>query len=356
MKRIYLILTSILLAVIFFACNDDPVTDTEQEDKEDYGEVVADFVAKNFEGEIIHSVDMGELVTFFDISQGRPDKRTWELVGAVPESSDRIRTSVRYPKPGKYPVRLYVERTSDGETDEKMVQDYIEILSIPVLAQFATDITPDENGVCNIKTGDYITFTDMSMGVPESSSWEIGGGTPATSNESAPTIRFEQAGLFDVKLTASRNDNGNIVEDDTIAFGAINVIQRVIDLKKVIVDGNTIEAWFNEPLMAEMSGAVSDFSVSIETASGSTLSPSISSIVRDNDDDKKIIVTIGESTYDDDIVRLILNNTGSFKDATLLTNVTDFDAVCCGVYDNIWTNDPSFEEQSWWLKSAADAT
>ena len=81
---------------------------------------------------------------------------------------------------------------------------------------------------------DYITFTDMSMGVPESSSWEIGGGTPATSNESAPTIRFEQAGLFDVKLTASRNDNGNIVEDDTIAFGAINVIQRVIDLKKVI--------------------------------------------------------------------------------------------------------------------------
>ena len=351
MKLKSLIYLTLIIGLGFTACK-EPVE--PEPEKPDYGNVVADFVAKSFDGEVITSIDMGEIVTFLDMSEGRPDERQWTLEGAVPVESDRMRISVRYPKPGKYPVKLMVTRTSDGETDEVTVPNYMTINSIPVEAKFVTDVAPTD-GVIVIKTGDYVTFSDVSAGVPEISEWEFQGGKPGTSSEKSPVVRYETAGIYDVKLKASRNDNGTIVEDEIVETGIIKVEQRVISLKKLTYDDKTIEVWFNDQLMPDPSGAASDFSVNINTAASGDISATVTQVQLDPNDNKKLILTIDQPTYDDDIVTLKLVNTGNLLDATMLTNVSDFEANCIGTYENLWSNDVSFENKSWWLKHGADA-
>jgi hypothetical protein len=51
--------------------------------------------------------------------------------------------------------------------------------------------------------GQLVSFTDDSFSNIVSRSWEFPGGTPAFSNDSAPVVRYDAAGRFDVKLTVS---------------------------------------------------------------------------------------------------------------------------------------------------------
>lgn len=60
----------------------------------------------------------------------------------------------------------------------------------------------------NIETGQSVTFTDLSTGVPSSWSWSFPGGTPSSSTNQNPTVTYNSEGNFDVTLTVS-NGLGN---------------------------------------------------------------------------------------------------------------------------------------------------
>jgi PKD repeat protein len=82
----------------------------------------------------------------------------------------------------------------------------------PPTAAFTADTT-------NIETGQSVSFTDQSTGVPNSWSWSFPGGTPSSSATQHPTVTYNSQGSFDVTLTVS-NGLGN---DSEVKSGYINV-------------------------------------------------------------------------------------------------------------------------------------
>ncbi len=60
--------------------------------------------------------------------------------------------------------------------------------------------------------GSTVFFDDLSDGNPTSWNWEFEGGLPATSTEQTPHVIYEQAGIYEVKLTAKDGDIEGIKE------------------------------------------------------------------------------------------------------------------------------------------------
>jgi PKD repeat protein len=84
------------------------------------------------------------------------------------------------------------------------------------LADFQSSNTT--NTVCQ---GDYLTFTDLSWnGNPTSWNWSFPGGTPSTSNDSAPVIQYNSPGIYDVTLTVS-NASGS-VSSTKVSYVTVN--------------------------------------------------------------------------------------------------------------------------------------
>ena len=71
-----------------------------------------------------------------------------------------------------------------------------------IIPDFTADVT-------EIIEGEQVHFSDLSTQDPTAWSWSFEGGTPATSNEQNPTIRYNTPGSYNVSLTVS-NDNCEI--------------------------------------------------------------------------------------------------------------------------------------------------
>ncbi len=74
----------------------------------------------------------------------------------------------------------------------------------PIVPDFTADAT-------EIIEGEQVHFTDLSTQDPTTWSWSFPGGTPSTSNEQNPTIRYNTPGTYSVTLTVS-NDNCEITK------------------------------------------------------------------------------------------------------------------------------------------------
>ncbi len=77
-----------------------------------------------------------------------------------------------------------------------------------------------------VEEGGTVNFTDLSTNNPTSWSWSFPGGTPNTSNIENPSVVYNNAGIYDVTLTAT-NADGNDQEVKTqyievIVPGALN--------------------------------------------------------------------------------------------------------------------------------------
>lgn len=64
----------------------------------------------------------------------------------------------------------------------------------------------DNSNVCE---GNYVRFTDASVGGPGSWNWSFPGGVPANSTEQNPVVFYQNAGNFTATLTASNSVGGN---------------------------------------------------------------------------------------------------------------------------------------------------
>ena len=69
----------------------------------------------------------------------------------------------------------------------------------------------DDNATAkvNILEGETINFIDQSEGSPEKYKWEFDGGTPAVSTLSSPSVTYDKAGTYSVKLTVSRGEESS---------------------------------------------------------------------------------------------------------------------------------------------------
>ena len=88
-------------------------------------------------------------------------------------------------------------------------------------AAIVPDFTAD---VTEIIEGEQVHFSDLSTQDPTAWSWSFEGGTPATSNEQNPTIRYNTPGTYNVSLTVSNNNceisktiNGMIIVHGTVS-------------------------------------------------------------------------------------------------------------------------------------------
>ena len=138
---------------------------------------------------------VGEQVQFLDTSTGIPTSWNWIFTGGIPATSNEQNPLIQYDTAGNYEVSL--EAINDAGTNTKVVQNYITVTVIPVVADFSADTTtPNE--------GDTVIFTDLSTGTPTEWSWTLPGATPDVSVEQNPSVVYSTAGTYTVALTASK--------------------------------------------------------------------------------------------------------------------------------------------------------
>jgi hypothetical protein len=98
----------------------------------------------------------------------------------------------------------HLEEGSQGTREELMNRIFEFFDLFDPIADFAADTT-------SIVEGDTIHFTDLSENLPTTWAWEFEGGTPETSTEQNPEVKYESPGDYDVTLIVN-----NAYGSDTI--------------------------------------------------------------------------------------------------------------------------------------------
>lgn len=153
---------------------------------------VAEFIANNT------AIQVGQTVTFTDLSTGNPTSWQWTFEGGSPATfNGQNPPAIIYNAAGTFDVSLTV--TNEGGTDTETKVNYITVSTTPPppVANFVgTPLT--------IFVGGSVSFTDLSTNAPTSWLWTFEGGSPVTSTSQNPSnIVYNTAGTFDVTLVAT---------------------------------------------------------------------------------------------------------------------------------------------------------
>jgi PKD repeat protein len=140
----------------------------------------------------------GDMLTFIDMSLG-VEKRTWIFPGGEPATSEKAEVGVVFKQEGNIAPSLVVEYF-DGSKETKTFPLKI----FPVLV---ANFTPSKT---RIKVGETVTFTDASIGGATAWSWTFEGGTPATSTDRNPTVKFDVNKPVGISLKITRAEDGSI--------------------------------------------------------------------------------------------------------------------------------------------------
>jgi len=180
MKANNIILSCFALILILFSCQDES----------NFQPLKAEFKSNT------PNVKSGESVVFSDLSSGNVASWNWEFEGGTPDTSILSGPTIVYDKPGTYSVTL---RISNLEYEDEITKEaFITVGYSPVEANFqALSQT--------IMEGEEVEFTDRSAGYVETWSWEFytESGIRLTSSEQNPKVRFDEAGVYSVKLVVS---------------------------------------------------------------------------------------------------------------------------------------------------------
>lgn len=165
-------------------------------------------------------------IQFTDLSLGSPQSRMWSF-GDNSFSFAKHPTHT-YQIPGQYNVSLFIQ--SGERTDIETKTNYILALA-PLVADFSMDTS-------YATTIEEVHFFDLSTGSPESWFWDFGNG--ATSNLQNPSVIFDQAGTYSVKLIV----NTDYLEDSIVKQNLITVFDPLIADFSV----NTNEVWLGQKI------------------------------------------------------------------------------------------------------------
>lgn len=167
---------------------------------------VADFSALNT------TITQGDTIFFNDISAPSIQTREWSFEGGEPLSSNEQNPYVVYNETGDFDVSIYVEN-ADGN-DSELKEEYIHVtaMALPV-ADFEANET-------HVQTGTNVHFTDLTTNDPVEWLWEFEGGSPQTSTNQNPIVRWNSDGTYNVTLTSTNLAGPNtIIKEDYITVG-----------------------------------------------------------------------------------------------------------------------------------------
>ena len=136
---------------------------------------------------------------------------SWSFEGGNPSTSTQANPSVQYPNPGTFAVTLTASNASGSNTQVK--SGLITVTAPAMQAVFSIS----DNMVTE---GETVAFSDQSTGNPSSWYWTFEGGTPASSTAQNPSVKYANAGKYDVSLKVS-NAYGN---HETVMQDAITVL------------------------------------------------------------------------------------------------------------------------------------
>jgi PKD repeat protein len=156
----------------------------------------------------------GETVSFINASKGNPTEFTWSFEGGNPTTSSEENPSVQFNDPGDFEVRLTIMRggVAQSKTNKisiKCTQNYC----MPIVSNFISNTT-------FIMAGNSIQFNDQSTGDPTIWEWTFEGGSPETSAEQNPNVKYDQPGFYKVTLKASKeNSTDTKIEENYVTVG-----------------------------------------------------------------------------------------------------------------------------------------
>jgi lysyl endopeptidase len=145
------------------------------------------------------NLQLGESVTFEDISTGNPLEFEWTFEGGDPATyTGKTPPAITYNTAGRYDVTLESSNTIGSNT-----KDSVEMIVVGApAANFSASNT-------YLSSGESTDFTDESNGDPVSWEWTFEGGTPETSSDQNPTgIEYAAQGSYNVTLIVE-NEYGN---------------------------------------------------------------------------------------------------------------------------------------------------
>lgn len=154
----------------------------------------------------------GESITFTDKTTGIPTTWSWTFTsetGTAITSTEQSPT-IKFDVPGIYTVKLAA--TNPQYNGEKTIEKMITVIDITaVTAAFSAVNTATY-------TGGEIEFKDESLGTATGWTWTFDGGTPATSTEQHPKIKYNTPGRYKVKLVASNTSKNSTAEKEAYIF------------------------------------------------------------------------------------------------------------------------------------------
>lgn len=188
---------------------------------------VADYIADATE------ITQGDTVFYTDLSEPGIYEWDWTFESGNPEISAEENPWVVYSDTGFFDVSLTVTN-ADG-TDTEIKTDYIQVnpMAIPE-ADFEADDT-------HILPGASVHFTDLSTGDPFLWEWTFEEGSPGTSTQQNPTIRFNNEGVFTVTLIVTNlGGSDTLVKEDYIIVGGTAPVADFTADKTHIMQDETV--------------------------------------------------------------------------------------------------------------------
>ena len=165
----------------------------------DYRDVAADFTASST------AIRQDETVTFTDASAGMPTKWAWEFKsGATVITSDQQNPAIKFTVPGVYTVTLVVTNPKGSATVVKS-----NLVTVIDITSVEADFTSDFNATY---TGGSIKFSDKSIGTATAWNWTFEGASTTSSTQQNPTVTYNTAGRYKVRLVASNTAKSSTLE------------------------------------------------------------------------------------------------------------------------------------------------
>lgn len=144
----------------------------------------------------VTSGDASLIVNFTDESSGAPETWDWDFGdGSAHDYTQNPQHT--YSMAGTYTVSLTV--TSPGASDTETKTGYI---TVNMVSMFSGDVTSGDAQL-------IVQFTDESLGIPDTWSWDFGDGSPLETSQN-PLHTYTKAGTFTVALTASNSGASDI--------------------------------------------------------------------------------------------------------------------------------------------------
>ncbi|CAZ97472.1 PKD domain-containing protein [Zobellia galactanivorans] len=361
MKKIIYFLISVFFVFSAPSCEQEDYSDInithdteEKVSKEFVGDLDSQIIIKDMDGALVNEIDMGKTFFVIDNTEGNSDTSEWVITkGDETITSKEQIVRLNFSNPGVATVKLTSTRSSDGKTTSS--ETTVTINSVPVKTRFITDPVADAETVA-IYTSNSISFTDTSEGSPTEFNWVFEGPETLTSTEQNPVMTFMEPGIYNVSLTATRDDGEEGISEDTIEkIGFIKVEQLVVELIRAVATDSKIELQFTQPIAQDIPAtASSEFSITINTKNGAILTPDIVSIEATGE--KTVELVFGDKMYSDDEVLISFNPSGILKDATgnyIPEMITD---EPCVYGHNLWSGTDTEDESKFALSTNSNGS